>query len=33
MDVPEAEFEWIERNAEEAPDLPVATGDSPVLAD
>ena len=32
-DVPDEEEEWIERNAVEAPDLEIATGDSPVLAD
>jgi len=32
-DVPDEEEEWIERNEVEAPDLPVAMGDSPVLAD
>jgi ferredoxin len=32
-DVPEEEEEWIERNEEEAPNLPMATGESPVLAD
>ena len=32
-DVPEEEEAWIERNEVEAPDLPVAMGDSPVLAD
>ncbi|HIA90218.1 MAG TPA: ferredoxin family protein [Candidatus Poseidoniales archaeon] len=32
-DVPEEESEWIERNENEAPDLEVAMGDSPVLAD
>ena len=33
MDVPEEEEEWIERNENEAPNLEVATGDSPILAD
>ena len=32
-DVPDEEEEWIERNAAEAPNLEVATGDSPVLTD
>ena len=32
-DVPEEEEEWIARNEEEAPNLPMATGESPVLAD
>ncbi len=32
-DVPEEEEEWIERNAAESPNLKVAFGDSPVLAD
>jgi ferredoxin len=32
-DVPEEEEEWIARNEDEAPDLPTAMGDSPVLAD
>jgi len=32
-DVPEEESAWIERNENEAPDLEVAMGDSPVLAD
>jgi len=32
MDVPDNEFDWIERNADEAPNLEIATGDSPVLA-
>ena len=31
-DVPEDMESWIERNELEAPDLPVAEGDSPVLA-
>lgn len=31
-DVPAEEEEWIDRNANEAIDLPVAEGDSPVLA-
>ena len=32
-DVPAEEEEWIDRNEDESPDLEVATGDSPVLAD
>lgn len=32
-DVPEEEEEWIERAEDEAPNLEVATGDSPILAD
>ena len=32
-DVPADEEEWIDRNEEEAPNLEIATGDSPVLAD
>lgn len=32
-DVPDSEIEWIEKNAEEAVDAPVAEGDSPVLGD
>ncbi len=32
-DVPGEEEEWIDRNEDESPDLEVATGDSPVLAD
>ncbi len=32
-DVPGEEEQWIDRNEDEAPDLDVATGDSPVLAD
>ena len=31
-DVPEDQESWIERNEAESPDLPVAEGDSPVLA-
>ena len=31
-DVPEDMESWIEKNEVEAPDLPVAEGDSPVLA-
>ena len=32
-DVPAEEEEWIDRNEEEAPNLEIAMGDSPVLAD
>ena len=32
-DLPDEEMEWLDRNEDEAPDLPVAEGDSPVLAD
>ena len=32
-DVPDSEIEWIEKNAEEAVDAPIAEGDSPVLGD
>ena len=32
-EVPESEIEWIEKNEREAPDLPIAEGDSPVLAE
>ena len=31
-DVPEDQESWIERNEAESPDLPIAEGDSPVLA-
>lgn len=31
-DVPEDQEAWIERNEVESPDLPIAEGDSPVLA-
>ena len=31
-DVPEEQESWIERNEVESPDLPIAEGDSPVLA-
>ena len=31
-DVPEDQESWIERNEVESPDLPMAEGDSPVLA-
>ena len=33
IDVPDNEVEWIEKNELEAPDLPIAEGDSPVLAE
>ena len=32
-DLPDEEMEWLDRNEDEAPNLPVAEGDSPVLAD
>ena len=32
-EVPEGEEAWIDRNAEEAIDAPIAEGDSPVLGD
>ncbi len=32
-DVPEVEEAWIDRNEDESPDLEVATGESPILAD
>ena len=32
-DVPDEEEAWIDRNADEAVDAPIAEGDSPVLAD
>ncbi|MBL71702.1 MAG: ferredoxin [Euryarchaeota archaeon] len=32
-EVPEGEEVWIDRNAEEAVDAPIAEGDSPVLGD
>ena len=31
-DVPEDQESWIERNEVESPDMPIAEGDSPVLA-
>ena len=31
-DLPDEEEEWLERNEKEAVDLPIAEGDSPVLA-
>ena len=33
IDVPDTEIEWIEKNELEAPSLPIAEGDSPVLAE
>ena len=33
IDVPDSEIKWIEKNELEAPDLPIAEGDSPVLAE
>ena len=33
IDVPDTEIEWIEKNELEAPNLPIAEGDSPVLAE
>ena len=32
-DLPDEEMEWLEKNEVESPDLPIAEGDSPVLAD
>ena len=32
-DLPDEEMEWLEKNEEESPNLPIAEGDSPVLAD
>jgi ferredoxin len=32
-DVPDEEEEWVAKNEDESPDLPIATGDSPVLGD
>ena len=32
-DLPYEEAEWLDKNEDEAPDLPLAEGDSPVLAD
>ena len=32
-DLPEEEMSWLDKNEEEAPGLPIAEGDSPVLAD
>jgi|TARA_B110000263_G_C14946137_1_gene345908 ferredoxin len=32
-ELPEDKEEWLERNEIEAPNLPIAEGDSPVLAD
>ena len=31
-DLPDEHEAWLERNEEESPDLPIAEGDSPVLA-
>ena len=31
-DLPDEQEEWLDRNEEEAPNLPIAEGDSPVLA-
>ncbi len=31
-DLPDEQEEWLDRNEEEAPNLPLAEGDSPVLA-
>ena len=31
-DLPDEQEEWLDRNEEEAPNLPTAEGDSPVLA-
>ena len=33
IDLPDDQMEWLDRNEEEAPNLPLAEGDSPVLAD
>ena len=32
-DLPDEQAHWLEKNENEAPDLPIAEGDSPVLAD
>ena len=32
-DLPEEEMSWLDKNEDESPDLPLAEGDSPVLAD
>nr|ANV80319.1 4Fe-4S ferredoxin, iron-sulfur binding protein (fdxA) [uncultured Candidatus Thalassoarchaea sp.] len=32
-DLPDEHEEWLQRNEDEAPDLPIAEGDSPVLGD
>ena len=32
-DVPDSEIDWIEKNAKESVDAPLAEGDSPVLGD
>ena len=33
VDLPEEEISWLEKNEEESVNLPIAEGDSPVLAD
>ena len=33
VDLPEEEMSWLEKNEEESVNLPIAEGDSPVLAD
>ena len=32
-DLPDEEMSWLDKNEDESPDLPLAEGDSPVLAD
>jgi ferredoxin len=32
-DLPDEEMDWLVKNEDESPDLPMAEGDSPVLAD
>ena len=32
-DLPDEELSWLDKNEDEAPNLPIAEGDSPVLAD
>ena len=32
-DLPDEEMDWLDKNENESPDLPLAEGDSPVLAD
>jgi hypothetical protein len=32
-DLPDEEEEWLQRNEDESPNLEIAEGDSPVLAD
>ena len=32
-DLPDEEMAWLDKNEEEAPNLPIAEGDSPVLAE